>query len=137
MYFKVIEHGADVGVEVHGKDLAELFEGAGLAIMSLVIDPSELKPEERVEVELEANDPEELMFRWLNELIFTIDSRELLPCSFDVKEINERYIRASVEVEKMNPGRHHPQEELKAATYHRMKVEPGGEGWMARVILDV
>jgi SHS2 domain-containing protein len=26
---------------------------------------------------------------------------------------------------------------VKAVTYHRLEFEPGGEGWRARVVLDV
>jgi len=137
MKFKTIEHTADIGIEVEASTLGELFAGAAFAMFSLVVDPREVEQVETRELSLEAGDYEELLFMWLNELLLMLDAEGLLLSGFEVKMVDEHGLAAHVRGEKLDPGRHRIEEEIKAATYHEMLVERGGEGWRARVIFDV
>ena len=37
----------------------------------------------------------------------------------------------------MDPKRHELDAEVKAVTYHGLRVEPPAEGWLAEVIVDI
>ena len=39
--------------------------------------------------------------------------------------------------EPMDPARHEPNHEVKAITYHGLKVEKTADGWLAEVIVDI
>jgi SHS2 domain-containing protein len=51
--------------------------------------------------------------------------------------IDEGALRAVVEGERFDPARHRLHGEVKAVTWHDLSVERCGDGWRARVILDV
>jgi SHS2 domain-containing protein len=134
---RTIEHTADIGIEVEAGSLEELFAGAATGMYSLIVDPSTVLPGTPREVALEAGDLEELMFKWLNELLYLLGSEGLLLSRIRVNRIEELRIEASVEGEPADPGRHQTLEEIKAATYHDMRVEHREDGWFARIIFDV
>jgi SHS2 domain-containing protein len=135
--FRTIEHTADIGIEVEADTLAELFEGTAAAMFSLIVDPDTVKGMEERDLTLEAGDLEELLFMWLNELLFILYSEGLLFSGFKVKDIGEERMVATVSGERLDLRRHRLDEEIKAATYHEMMVERRDDGWKARVIFDV
>ena len=137
MRFRTIEHTADIGIEVEADNLSELFEGVAAAMFSLIVDPDTVRQTVERELSLEAGDLEELLFMWLNELLFVLYAEGLLFSGFKVKDIGEDRLVATATGEKLDPQRHRLDEEIKAATYHEMMVERRDDGWKARVIFDV
>ncbi len=138
--FKTLEHTADIGVEVTASSEAELFEGAGLAMFSLMTDTSTVKPRMSLSVTLEAGDRVELLFRWLNELLYLSDTESMLFSSFEVRITTSaagEVLEAEVGGEPIDERRHPALEEIKAATYHDMEVARFEDRWRARVIFDV
>ena len=137
MRFKTIEHTADIGIEVEADTLGELFEGTAMAMLSLIVDPATVRDDVERELSLEAGDLEELLFIWLNELLFIMYADGLLFSKFEVKDVVDSRLVAAASGERLDRGRHRLDEEIKAATYHEMMVERLDEGWKARVIFDV
>ncbi|MBK5092819.1 MAG: archease [Actinobacteria bacterium] len=137
MRFKTIEHTADIGIEVEADTLGELFEGTAMAMLSLIVDPATVRDDVERELSLEAGDLEELLFIWLNELLFIMYADGLLFSKFEVKDVGDSRLVAVASGERLDRGRHRLDEEIKAATYHEMMVERLDEGWKARVIFDV
>ena len=137
MRFRTIEHTADIGIEVEADNLSELFEGVAAAMFSLMVDPDTVRQTVERELSLESGDLEELLFMWLNELLFVLYAEGLLFSGFKVKDIGEDRLVATATGEKLDPQRHRLDEEIKAATYHEMMVERRDDGWKARVIFDV
>jgi SHS2 domain-containing protein len=135
--FRTVEHTADIGIEVEADSLEELFEGAAAGMFSIVVDPGTVEADISREITLEAADLGELMFTWLNELLFLLYTGALLPSRFEVKNVDGSGLEAMVSGETPDPGRHRMLEEIKAATYHQMTVSERGQGWFARVIFDV
>jgi SHS2 domain-containing protein len=135
--FRIIEHTADIGIEVEADTLADLFAGAARGMFSIMIPPGTVLPAASRSVTLQAKDLEELMFTWLNELLYLLDAEELLLCRFEVAGIERFHLEATVSGERIDRGRHGMTGEIKAATYHQMKVEQRGGSWFARIIFDV
>ncbi len=137
MRFKTIEHTADIGIEVEADTLEELFEGAALGMLSIIVDPSrDIGGGIEVEVSLEAGDIEGLLFEWLNELLFIIDARGILLSEVQVDGINDLHLEATIRGEKIRQGGDRLMTEVKAATFHQLLVKKRGT-WFARVIFDV
>lgn len=137
MRFKTVEHTADIGIEVKADTLEELFEGAALGMLSIIVDPSsDIGRGIEVEISLEAGDIEGLLFEWLNELLFIMDARGVLLSVFQVDGINDLHLEATVRGEKIRQGENRLMTEVKAATFHQLLVEKRGT-WFARVIFDV
>ena len=137
MRFKTIEHTADVGIEVEADSLEELFAGAAEAMFCLMVDTRGVRRTVERVVRLEASDLDELMFRWLNELIFFVSAESLVFSGFDVGLVRADGLEAVVSGEPIDQSRHELKIEVKAATYHELKVEERDGAWAARVIFDV
>jgi len=135
--YEIFEHTADLGLRVRAGDLAELFEEAARALFSVIVaDLQTVRPVQQIAVQIEAAKPDDLLFDWLAELLYTFDARGLLLAGFDVS-VDEAGLRATVSGEPIDRARHQLQTEVKAITYHQLKVEREDEGWLAEVIVDV
>jgi len=135
--FNTIEHTADIGIEVEAESLEELFAGAARAMFSIMVDLDGVSAVLSRDVSLDASDLVDLMFEWLNELIFLVSANRLALCDFEVGSVSSERLVATVRGEEIDPARHSLELEIKAATFHEMVVEERGEGWYARVIFDV
>jgi SHS2 domain-containing protein len=82
------------------------------------------------------NEHDYLLFDWLNELLFTFDSRRLLLAKYDV-HVDRSGLQAAAWGEPLDPARHRLEHEVKAITYHGLKVVQQDDGWLAEVILDI
>jgi SHS2 domain-containing protein len=135
--YRTTEHTADVGIEVEAAGLEELFEGAALAMFSIMVDLKGVEQKVERRLLLRSADVEELMFKWLNELIFLCSAEALVFSGFDIQHVGERDIVALARGEPIDPEKHNLGLEIKAATYHELDVERCEGGWFARAIFDV
>jgi SHS2 domain-containing protein len=72
----------------------------------------------------------------LTELLFTFHVRRLLLIKFDVN-IQASGLTAIAHGEKIDLKRHEINLEIKAITWHGLKVVQSPTGWMAEVIVDI
>jgi SHS2 domain-containing protein len=135
--YETFEHTADLGLRARAAELDTLFAEAGLALMSAIVDNvSAIEPREKIEVHLEGTDREYLLFDWLNELLYRFDTRHLVCCKFEVR-MTDTGLDAVAWGESLDPERHGLGHEVKAITYHGLKVEQTADGWLAEVIVDI
>jgi len=133
--FELIEHTADMGLVAYGHDLAEAFANAAYGLFSIMADLSNVQERESLQIELEEEDTESLLFEWLNYLLYTFDVYMLLLKRFDVERFDGLSLKATCHGEKYDPSRHRLKTGVKSATYHMMKVDK--ENNKIQVILDV
>ena len=82
-------------------------------------------------------DREFLLFDWLRELLREADEGGLLFGKFDVT-VTDLTATGTAWGEPLDPARHALMREMKAITYHELKVEPQPDGgWLAEVIVDI
>lgn len=137
MTWETFDHEADVGLVVRGRDGAELFAEAGLALFDLVCDL--VRVEERRGYDLAGSAPgiESLLVDWLNDLVFLFQGEGVVCRRFAFPEWAPTSYRAVAYGEPADPERHSIQDLVKAATYHGLSVRKTRAGLEARVILDV
>ncbi len=135
--YELVDHTADIGVRVWGPTAEEVFEQAALALFSLVCDPLHIGARETVEVTLEAEAMDLLLAAWLNELLYVFEARRLVLSQFDLLELGERSLRATVTGEPLDTSRHVLCGGVKAATLHELSLEHRDDGWQGFVLLDV
>ncbi len=136
--YEYTAHTADVGLRAFGRTEAETFENAALGMFNLLCDVSAVEPRKTLEIALETADEEEnLLADWLNELLFLYESRDMLFSRFRILELSGGKLRAEVSGEPLDRTRHELGEEIKAATYHMLRVRRSDDGWTAQVIFDI
>ncbi len=86
--FKIIEHEADIGLEICGISLPEIFIHAGVALFSLITNQDRL--EARCTKKITIDNGEDSLVVFLNELLYLWDTEKFLPCSFSVLEEREK-----------------------------------------------
>jgi SHS2 domain-containing protein len=132
---ELLEHTADVGIRAGGSTPEEVFAAAaeGMAELMGAWFPGE--GHER-KVEVESTDRPGLLVAWIDELLFLHESEDAVFGAFDVDSVTERRLRARVLVSARGV-RELEDVGIKAGTYHRLRLEPAGNGWVAEIYLDV
>jgi len=135
--YEIFEHTADVGLRARAADLNELFRDAARALFSVIVaDPEAIRPVQQFDFQLAGQRHDDLLFDWLAELLYTVDTRRVLLCDFEVS-VNQSGLTATARGEPIDRQRHELDMEVKAITYHGLTVRREGDGWLAEVIVDV
>jgi SHS2 domain-containing protein len=135
--YEPLAHTGDLGMLVYGRDLPELFVHAAWAMFDLMSDATSIRPQQTVTVSIEATDLEDLLVRWLNELLYLYDTQRFLCCEACFTALEPTHLTATVQGEPFDPARHPIDTEIKAVTYHQIAVEQVAGRWQARVIFDL
>lgn len=137
MPYETFEHTADLGLRVRADDLNALFADAARGLFSMIVpDLDSVRPSESVSIAVEGDVSDLLLFDWLNELLYTYEVRRLLLCQFEV-EFGPSGLVATAKGEPIDPARHALDHEVKAITYHGLKLEQQDGRWLAEVIVDI
>ena len=135
--FELFEHTADLGLRVRTAEPDTLFAEAGLALFSVIAgDLGEVRLAGERRFSIEGDDREYLFFDWLSELLYAFDTEHWLFVELEV-ELGPGRLEAVARGEPLDLERHHVEHEVKAITYHLLKVEQDQTGWLAEVILDI
>lgn len=135
--FETFDHTADLGLRVRCATLEDLFAEAGKALFSIIVeDLSMVQPLERDQIGIVGSDREYLLFDWLRELLYRFDAEHKLFSRFNVT-VESGGLQAEVWGERLDLKRHVLNHEVKAITYHGLKVEQLPDGWVAELIVDI
>ena len=135
--FETFEHTADLGLRVRAKSLENLLEEAGRGLFSMMVTNLEdIQCLQERAYRIDGTAADYLLFDWLNELLYTFESDRLLMAEFSVK-LDSNGLRATARGETMDLDRHRMEHEVKAITYHGLRVEEDDDGWIAEVIVDI
>jgi SHS2 domain-containing protein len=135
--YELFEHTADLGLRATAPDLNALFaEAAACLVAAMLEEPTGVRPLQATRIELAGADREYLLFDWLKELLLRFEADQMVFASFDVS-VAAGGLTATVGGEPFDPARHLLAHEVKAITYHGLKVERTADGWLAEAIVDI
>ena len=135
--YELFEHTADLGLRATAADLDSLFaEMAACLFTAIVEDFTLVRPAMDVAIEIAGTDREFLLLDWLKELLHRSEDEQMLFCRFEVK-VRDAGLSATAWGEPFDPDRHALGHEVKAITYHELKVVQRDDGWLAEVIVDI
>lgn len=120
-----LEHTADAKFQAFGKSLGEAFSNAALAMLNLMCKTSSVKATIKREIKVKGKDKEALLYSFLEEILFLLDSKNFLTCkvkSIKIKEIKKSY---SLEAELLGDNASSCKffGEVKAITYNSMFIK--------------
>jgi len=133
--FEFIEHTADIGFRAYGSTLAEAYANAGYALFSIITNPRAVREVESRRLHLQEDNPEALLFEWLNSLIYLFDTETILFKRFEIDHFEDGKLSATCYGEKYDPSRHQLKIEVKSATYYMLKVDK--ERNYVQIIVDI
>ena len=136
-HWETFEHTADVGLAGDAATLGELFEAMAQGLAEFICRPDLVKREGVRELRVQAGDVEALLVDFLGEVANVIQTDRFMVASVKVSRMDDNAVKAELAGEPYDPRRHRYRHEVKAVTYHRLKVAQENGKWIARVILDV
>jgi SHS2 domain-containing protein len=130
---------ADIAYEAYGKDWSELFENCALAIFELSANVDTIDPKQKIEVNIESDKIDVLLYDFLSEILFLKDSKYIVFRNVKVT-INEKgrfRLHAVLEGDEINAQKQELENDIKAITMHMFEVKKEGKLYRARVVVDI
>lgn len=136
-WLEEIDHTADTGIIVWARNRKELFARAAWGMFSVITNMDTVRPEKKTAISVDATDSEALMVRWLSELNFQHVTEHKLFCGFEILELSDKKLTAEVHGENINHSRHSIYTEIKAVTFHGLRIERKKDRWRTQIIFDI
>ena len=137
VHYRVLDHTADLSIEVPGTDPKNLFENACMALMSILIGGTTSETPTSATISVKGQDLTDLLVRWLGEILYLFNGEERVVTSASIREMTSERLEATVEAVPFDPSSHVVRTDVKAVTYHQAQVVEKHGRWVARVIFDV
>lgn len=136
--YEFFEHTADIGMRAWGPDLASALTQASRALVQLITG-GEFRSQGRAQfqLDLQAESVEELVVLWLQELLVRFELEQLLPEACAFQELSPLRVRATMEAQRCDTTGGLQGREVKAITYHQLRVTQSPSGCHIEVIVDV
>jgi protein archease len=135
MTYRFLDHTADALVECEGKTFEELLETAAHALYAVAFRQTQARIDLEEVIEVEGETREELLVRWLQELIYLMEVRYFVASVFQFERADDTGVRARVAGYTYHPDERDA--EVKAATYHEMAIEETEKGLTTRIVFDL
>jgi len=135
--YEIFDHTADLGILIFGRTCEEVFVNGAYALFDLLTDLDKVLETFSYELRIEAGDREELLVRWMNELLFLFENRGYLFKGFSITHLDQISLEAVACGEAFDPSRHERKTEIKAVTYHQVALREKEGAWEGKVIFDI
>lgn len=135
--FNVLEHTADLGIEVRGKDLKGLFADAALAFTNLMLKVTKSGATGSRKISISGEDLPDLMVRWLGEILYVFEVNREILTGLQIVLISDTRLEAELGTRRYDSRLDEIIYEIKAVTYHQISVLEKEGHWEARVIFDL
>lgn len=135
--YKLIAHTADMGIEASGETYARVIEESTKGLIKMIYGDVSADPVDQYNIVIHAADPVELLVSTLNEIVYQIETKNLVPAGLSIEFLGETELRGKISGEPFNADRHHFEREVKSVTYHKACIDEGENGFRARVYVDL
>ena len=132
MGFREVAHTADWEIEVWASTLEELFIQSAkgmIAMMKIILEEGSSIS---MKIQLAGDEKEILLIGFLSEILCIIDLEKASPVDF-LLDLDERGLKAEIEMKKIKTSG----KEIKAVTYHHLKIEHHDNLWRTHIVFDV
>ena len=137
MSYEFLDHMADVKFRAEGGTIEEMFSSAADAMNEIIRGDIKIVEQRAVTFDVKGKDFEELLYNFIEEFLFLLDSEDFLVSS--VKEISVDREKFELKAVVMGDDAEHYKftNDVKAVTYNEMRVFEEGERFICEVVLDV
>lgn len=136
-WLEEIDHTGDIGILVSAPTLKTLYERAACGMFRVLTDVGMVRRTHSREIAVRARDREALLVEWLSELNYRHVTEHHLYAGFYIEHLNQHSLRGAVEGEPIDDERHTIYTEIKAITYHGLKIDETASGWQVQIIFDM
>lgn len=151
MSYRFLDHATDAIVEVEAEDIEGAFVAAANATVELTLDQGSVNEVDAVEFSAEGENLFHLLFSWLEEIIFILITRGFAIKRVEIeayepsagkdggseRNAGRKKMCAKAYGEPIDLHRHGFKVEIKAPTFHDMRIRDGGRPVVMRFLLDL
>lgn len=135
--YKILDHTADIGIEVLGSSKEDIFILAVEAMADLIVDLKSISDDEEKTITVAGAGEEELLINFLREALYLFNGNGWLIKKCRDVDLSPQCVTARLQGGRYNPQKQQVKMEIKAVTYHQLKFRKTAQGWKAQVIFDV
>ena len=135
--YRITTHQNELAVRIVGNSQADLFANSGFALFDVMSDIDKIEAAERLSLEVEGSDRDDVMVNWIRELLYLYQGGGYLLKEFKINEVNDISVKAEVAGEKIDPDRHEIKQEIAAVAFHKSRMQKTGNRWIAQVIFEI
>lgn len=135
MGYKFLEHTADIKFLARGESIEEAFKFSAYALFESIYGDVKIEKKIKKEIVVGGEDNKSLLYSFLEEFLFLLDSENLVFC--EVKEININENKLSAVVLGDYSYNYNFSNEVKAITYNDMFIEKKRNEWTIQGVFDV
>ncbi len=142
MKFKYLEDiaTADVAMQAFGKTIEEAFKNSALGMYNIITDLKKVKPVIKKTIEIKSSSLKSLLYDWLEYLLIYFDTEGLIFSSYNItvkKDKGHFLINGEILGEIFDKRKHSIKGEVKAVTYHQMKITKEKGKYIIQIIFDL
>lgn len=135
--YRITKHQNELAVRISGNSQADLFANSAFALFDVMTDPTTVETKERIPLEIEGTDRDDLMVNWMRELLYLYQGSGYLLKEFRISQVKDTVVKAEVSGEKIDPDRHEIKQEIAAVAFHKSRMEKTGNQWIAQIIFEI
>jgi len=135
--YELTDHTSDIGIKVYGKSMEELFCNAAFGMFDILADLEGIKTSTSIKIELTKENSEELLVSWLDELIYNFYTKKIIFSEFKIQNLNDTSLKAEAIGRHIGDRKSRLKTEIKAVTYHDLKIEKNNGAYEVGIIFDV
>ncbi|ADC89638.1 protein of unknown function DUF101 [Thermocrinis albus DSM 14484] len=135
-YESIDDITADAGIRVRGSSVEEVICKAILATFNEITNIEVIEPEEEYILEVRSSLPYSLA-DIINEALVLHESKGFVAKECHVLELKEHLLRVKLKGGRFDPAKNESRLVIKAATYHRLRLEKEDGSYVAEVIFDI
>jgi SHS2 domain-containing protein len=131
--YQFLDHPSDIKLRAFGKDLPELFINAASG-MNFFLYGSFPNTVIKIthKIIIEADNLESLLIDWLGEILWLTNTKHGACVDYQIKEFAEKKIVAKVVLKPATA-----KDDIKAVTYHELKIAQADGQWVAEIVFDI
>ncbi|MCK5474151.1 MAG: archease [Candidatus Aenigmarchaeota archaeon] len=137
--FEYLEHTADAKFKSYGVRLDEAFSNAALAVFNIMVNTEKVEPKIKKEIKITGKNKETLLFDFIDELLFFLDSENFILHKVEKLTITEKdgiyNLKATALGDEIDK-KYNVAGIVKAITYNEMAITEKDGKWEITVVVD-
>lgn len=132
---------ADIGLDVEGDSLAELFISAAEGMFAIILGVCEAREGENIlPVSITASTREEALVDWLSELIFRFDADKIIPTAYRIRVItggDAVHFAGEIDWRPFRAGEEEAAHDVKAVTWYKLQIQEEHGTFRCHIVFDL
>jgi SHS2 domain-containing protein len=140
MSYSFLEHTADIGIEVKATNLKEAIVESIYALLELIFGKSFkdiISDSEYETLEINSSDIESLFVDTLNEILFLLDSRKIIPVKPEIIQLSNNSLKLKFKPLKFDYSEFPMHLYVKAVTFHQLEIKTVEGSTIIKFYLDI